>query len=213
MVRVLRLTGVFLLAAAPLFAEQVAAPASAAKKPMPAMKAGMTDAQKIASAESAAPRSISAHATVMEMGATMDAPMKELRKGTNDWVCIPTMTNAAKGQADPMCMDKSWQDWAQAYMGHRSPNVSGSGVAYMLKGDLGASNTDPYAEKPTPDNHWVVSPAHIMMLYADPKALDAYSDDPNSGGPWVMWKGTPYAHLMVPIASPVAHAMKKPAAK
>ena len=29
--------------------------------------------------------------------------------------------------------------------------------------------------------------------------------DPHSGGPWVMWRGTPYAHLMVPTA-----AMAKP---
>ena len=26
------------------------------------------------------------------------------------------------------------------------------------------------------------------------------SDDPKSGGPWVMWKGTPYAHLMVRVS-------------
>ena len=207
--RILSLTAGVLLAAAPLLAQQPATPAPAAKKPMMAApKTGMTDAQKIAGAERAAPRSISAHATIVEMGATMDAPMKELRKGTNDWVCITSMTNAANGKSDPMCMDKSWQDWAQAYMAHRPPNVSGSGVAYMLMGDLGASNTDPYAEKETADNHWVVSPAHIMMLYADPKALDGYTDDPHSGGPWVMWKGTPYAHLMVPVAAPVAHTMK-----
>ena len=23
--------------------------------------------------------------------------------------------------------------------------------------------------------------------------------DPDNGGPYVMWKGTPYAHLMVPV--------------
>lgn len=209
MARVLRLTAAFMLAAAPLVAQEAAAPPAAAKKPaMAAAKTGMTDAQKIASAESAAPRSISAHATVVEFGPTMDAPMKELRKGTNDWVCIVSMTNASRPSVDPMCMDKSWQAWAQAYMSHAQPATSGNGVAYMLRGDLGASNTDPFAEKETPDNHWVVSPAHIMMLYADPKALDGYSDDPHSGGPWVMWKGTPYAHLMVPVAQPVAHTMK-----
>lgn len=208
MARVLRLTAAFLLAATPLVAQQAAAPIAPAKKPtMAAAKAGMTDAQKIASAESAAPRAISAHATVMELGPTMDAPMKELRKGTNDWVCIVSMTNASRPSVDPMCMDKSWQEWAHAYLSHTQPSA-GNGVAYMLRGDLGASNTDPFAEKETSDNHWVVSPAHIMMLYADPKALDVYSDDPHSGGPWVMWKGTPYAHLMVPVAQPVAHTMK-----
>jgi hypothetical protein len=47
-----------------------------------------------------------------------------------------------------------------------------------------------------------------MVLFADPKSLDVYSTDPKSGGPWVMWKGTPYAHLMVPVAPAQAAAMK-----
>ena len=40
---------------------------------------------------------------------------------------------------------------------------------------------------------------HIMVLVPgnlDPKA---HSPDPHSGGPWIMWGGTPYEHLMVPI--------------
>ena len=31
----------------------------------------------------------------------------------------------------------------------------------------------------------------------DPKLLDALPTDPHAGGPFVMWKGTPYAHVMV----------------
>jgi hypothetical protein len=46
-----------------------------------------------------------------------------------------------------------------------------------------------------------------MVLYADLKMLDAFPTDPNSGGPWVMWKGTPYAHLMVPVAPAKAAKM------
>jgi hypothetical protein len=52
----------------------------------------------------------------------------------------------------------------------------------------------------TPAHEWVVSPAHVMVLYTEPKMLDAYPTDPKNGGLWVMWKGTPYAHLMVPVA-------------
>jgi hypothetical protein len=26
-----------------------------------------------------------------------------------------------------------------------------------------------------------------------------YSTDPNSGAPWIMWGGTPYEHLMIPV--------------
>ena len=76
----------------------------------------------------------------------------------------------------------------------------GPGIAYMLRGDKGASNADPFATGPTATNEWVVSPPHVMVLYTDPKLLDAYPTDPKNGGPWVMWKGTPYAHLMVPVA-------------
>ena len=31
------------------------------------------------------------------------------------------------------------------------------------------------------------------------RQLDSLPTDPKNGGPWVMFKGTPYAHIMVPI--------------
>jgi len=71
----------------------------------------------------------------------------------------------------------------------------------MLKGDNGASNTDPYATAGTANNEWVVSPAHVMLVLPEAKMLDAYPTDPKNGGPWVMWKGTPYAHIMVPVSA------------
>ena len=39
-----------------------------------------------------------------------------------------------------------------------------------------------------------------MILPTDAKQLDAFPTDPKAGGPWVMWKGTKYAHIMVPTA-------------
>ncbi len=68
----------------------------------------------------------------------------------------------------------------------------------MLVGDTPVSNTDPYADKPTPDNQWVVSGPHVMVIVPDSAQLDALPTDPQNGGPWVMWKGTKYAHIMVP---------------
>ncbi len=38
-----------------------------------------------------------------------------------------------------------------------------------------------------------------MILVPDPALLDGISTDPWNGGPYVMWKGTPYAHIMVPV--------------
>jgi len=39
-----------------------------------------------------------------------------------------------------------------------------------------------------------------MVILPDPAQLDALPTDLQSGGPWVMWKGTKYAHIMMPTA-------------
>jgi hypothetical protein len=120
------------------------------------------------------------------MGA--DGKMKELRAGTNGWMCMLDLAG------DSMCLDKEWQAWGDAWMKKKDPPKPQTfGVAYRLKGDKGARNTDPYATKPTVDNQWVVSGPHIMLLPTDVSQLDAYSTDWTKSGPWVMWKGTPYA--------------------
>jgi len=38
------------------------------------------------------------------------------------------------------------------------------------------------------------------VLVPDASMLDRISSDPDNGGPWVMWRDTPYAHLMIPAA-------------
>ena len=164
--------------------------------------ATMSATRKIANATSAAPAEIAKKATIMDWPDKEGGQPKELRAGSNGWVCFPN-SPAEFGAAsvdDPMCMDKQWQAWGNAWMSKTQPKVSGTGIAYMLKGDRGASNTDPFATGPAAGNDWVVSPPHIMVLYEDLKMLDAFPTDPRTGGPWVMWKGTPYAHLMVPVA-------------
>ena len=153
----------------------------------------MTNAQKIALAMSAGPAEIAKHATIMDMTDTSNTKPTQLRAGTNGWVCYALI-------GEPMCLDKEWQKWMEAWMSKSELKIDGTGIGYMLRGDKGASNTDPYATAATADNQWVVAPPHIMVLYQDPKMLDAYPTDWKSGGPWVMWKGTPYAHLMVPVS-------------
>ena len=37
------------------------------------------------------------------------------------------------------------------------------------------------------------------LVMPDVKQLDSYSSTPSASTPYVMWKGTPYAHLMVPV--------------
>ncbi len=73
------------------------------------------------------------------------------------------------------------------------------GFSYMLQGDMPVSNVDPFAAGPTADNEWLPNAGpHVMILVPDARMLEGISTDPHNGGPWVMWKGTPYAHIMVP---------------
>ena len=137
--------------------------------------------------------------------------MKMLRNGTNGWTCMPSSPEEFGGAsvADPMCLDKPFMQWAGAWMAKKDPQVSGVGIAYMLRGDKGASNTDPFATGPTATNQWIVSPPHVMVVVANPAQLEGISTDPKNGGPWVMWKGTPYAHIMVPVAAMKTAAVAK----
>ena len=148
------------------------------------------NATVIANALRAAPASITDHAAVMDWSGTM------LREGTNGWVCLPDPPNLEDA---PMCMDGPWMAWADAWQKKAPVAIDAAGVAYMLVGDAGASNVDPYATGPTDDNEWVVSGPHLMLIVPDPAALDGITVDPDQGGPWVMWKDTPYAHVMIPV--------------
>lgn len=160
--------------------------------PMP-----MTTAQKITNAMSAAPASVSANATILDWPAKDGDAPPVLRKGTNAWTCLPDMPDT-KGN-DPMCLDASWMKWVEAYMAHKAPDVKTPGVGYMLAPGGGwESNTDPFAMKETADNQWSHHPPHMMFLVPDVKTLETMSKDPANGGPYVMYAGTPYAHIMAP---------------
>jgi hypothetical protein len=198
------LSAVLMLAAVTAMAQEK--PPQSGHEGMAKAGPSKSDAAVIAKATSAAPPDIGRNAGVMGMGA--DGKMKELRASTNGWMCMLDLAG------DSMCLDKEWQAWGDAWMNKKDPPKPNTvGVAYMLKGDKGASNTDPYATKPTADNQWVVSGPHIMLLPTDVSQLDAYPTDWTKGGPWVMWKGTPYAHIMVPTTSMAKSATKAPAEK
>ena len=157
-----------------------------------------SDAALIANALSAAPASIAAGATVKGHDGRV------LRQGTNDWVCLPDMPNIPNDS--PMCLDAPWRALIDAWMNKRTPHVTQVGFAYMLQGDMPVSNTDPFATAPTPTNQWIQhGDPHVMVFIPDLRLLEGMSTDPTSGGPYVMWKGTPYAHIMLPGTVPPKH--------
>lgn len=172
--------------------EHKAAPSTEAKKPPTRSKAW-----KIQNAMSAAPAAIAKNATILDWPAKEGDEPPVLRKGTNEWTCFPDDPSSPGN--DPMCLDKMWMVWLQALMSKKEPKITATGLAYMLQGGSDASNADPFATKPAPGEKWINAKPHVMVLV--PSKLDPklYSSDPNSGGPWIMWGGTPYEHLMVPV--------------
>ncbi|HKW55287.1 MAG TPA: hypothetical protein VJO12_16470 [Stellaceae bacterium] len=152
-----------------------------------------TDEQLIQALSTAAPQHVVEHATILNM---RDGKMQAVREGNNGWTCMDP------GGA-PMCADKAAMEWAQAWQSHAAAPQK-LGFIYMLNGDTGASNTDPYAKGESADNNWVRTGAHVMIVGAEAKPMmDGYpreaKADPNT--PYVMWPGTPYEHLMLPVAT------------
>jgi len=162
----------------------------------PAQLARADDAEMIKNAESAAPAAVGAGAAVYAPQA--DGSMKTLREGTNGFWCLPNDPNTPGN--DPMCGDANSMEWAMAWMSKKDPPKGKVGMIYMLAGGSDASNTDPFATAPTEANNWVTTGRHVMIMNAV-DMMAGYPTDakPDTSKPYVMWAGTPYQHLMVPV--------------
>ena len=157
-----------------------------------AQETQMSDAQYTAAALSAAPPAVAKDAAVMRIES--DGTMRTLRKGTNGFTCL------IMGR-DKMCNDANSMEFVHAVMKHEPPPEK-VGISYMLAGDEGTSNTDPYATGKTANNHWIVTGPHIMVFGPPSKAL-GYTEakDPDPNKPYMMWAGTPYEHAMIPVGA------------
>jgi hypothetical protein len=148
----------------------------------------------IREALSAAPPAIAAHARVVDMSGHV------LREGNNGFTCMPSPVGTPVGRHAPMCLDEVWLAAMQAYAHHDTGfHPQRVGIAYMLAGDNGTSNINPYDEHRTATNQWVEEGPHLMMIEPDLARLQGVSTDPHNGGPYVMWPNTPYAHIMIPV--------------
>ena len=149
-------------------------------------------AAMIASAESAGPVAVTANATIKAPDGTV------LRKGSNSYTCYPQQDIIG-----PMCNEAVWDNLIHSMMNKKSFNPTTFSVSYMLAGEgtaLGGSNSDPYATEPEKSDDWVKEGPHLMIVVPDRAMLERLSTDPNDPV-YVMWKDTPYAHIMVKVAA------------
>ena len=152
--------------------------------------AGHHEAGLIAKAESAGPATITAEATIK----TMDGEV--LREGSNSWTCY-----SGNDVIGPMCNEAHWDALLGAMMKKEDFKSTEFSISYMLAGEgdaIGVSNSDPFAADPASADDWVKEGPHLMITVPDTAILDSLSTDP-ADPVYVMWKGTPYAHIMVRI--------------
>ena len=151
-----------------------------------------SEAEYIAKAKTAAPESIVSEATIIMMQGKGDA--KTLQTGSNGFTC------RVNPDGTPVCADANGMEWMKAVGGKTTPPDK-TGFIYMMAGDTGTSNHDPHA---TDKSHWVQTGPHVMIV--GPAAREMASIyptamDPDPSQAYVMFPGTPYEHLMLPVHS------------
>jgi len=146
--------------------------------------------EKIRRACLAGPSSVTQDATVAEFN--QQGGLTVLRKGTNQWVCVPGNENVV-GQVD-MCLDPMGMRWMMDVMARKPrPTNATPGLIYMLNGATQRSTTDPF-DKTGPaipiGPHWMI----LWPFDASAAGLPVAMRD---AGTMVMFAGTPYAHLHI----------------
>ena len=146
---------------------------------------------KIEEALSAAPASIASIATVRDWDGTV------LRTGSNEWVCFPSKPD--RNDLCPMCLDPTSQQWIGALIAGEEPSIESIGIGYRKAGDCAVSDSNHFDELVMPGDDWVNDGQQIMILTPDHSILEKISSAPHSSRPYVIWKDTPYAHVVAPI--------------
>jgi hypothetical protein len=153
----------------------------------------MYEKEQTALALRAAPEHIAKEAGIMVFG--QDGKLTETKKSANGFTCIPTVMNLPV--PDPMCMDAAVQQWMTDLMNNApKPTNTVPGIAYMV---LGGSHFEKDGKVVmSGDGATIVKePAHWMIMWPFDAAATKLPTTPNASGTYIMFDGSPYAHLMI----------------
>jgi hypothetical protein len=153
----------------------------------------LSEGEQVKLALSGAPPHLVKEVGVMIYGA--DGKLTESKKSTNGFTCIPTVMNLP--DPDPMCMDAAVQQWMNDLIdGAPKPTNTVPGIAYMARGGshfekegkvvMGGDGAKTVKEPP----HW-------MLMWPFDAEATKLPTAPNVSGVYIMFEGTPYAHLMI----------------
>lgn len=156
---------------------------------------GMSDEELIMTAMSAAPPHISRDATVMAPGP--GGKLRVLRKGTNSFTCLPDLSG--QEVPDPICADKASTAWVTSMLNkEEKPANTSPGIAYMGLGGWHWEKDGHILRDPaTPGAKRVKEPPHWMIFWPVDARETALPVMPTRFDTYIMYSGTPYAHLMI----------------
>jgi len=162
--------------------------------------AGETRRAKIARAMSAGPTDAAQLARIIDTSAH---GIVVLREGNNGFTCTPGNPQAVGDP--PMCADAAAMQWSADFKAHKpKPANTEPGIIHMLAGATQRSDTDPYdtTSPPIP-----IGPHWMIMWPFDPKTTGLPMTHKPTGA-YIMWAGSPYAHLHV-MGHPLRNAAMK----
>jgi hypothetical protein len=153
----------------------------------------MSEKDQTALALSAAPAHLAKEAGVMIYGA--DSKLTEVKPSGNGFTCIPTVMNLP--EPDPMCMDGAAHQWMTDIVNNApKPSNTVPGIAYMARGGSHFEK-DGKVVMQAEGAKVVKEPPHWMVMWPFEASATKLPTRPNASGTYIMFEGSPYAHLMI----------------
>lgn len=140
----------------------------------------VTDSAKIADALRAGPAFITKDATILDWPQQAGGEYRVLRKGTNEWTCLPGVPGYSHDE--PGCFDPVFMQWIKDSLAGHDPHIVTVGIAYMYVGAWVPNQS----RKSSGGDEFHVGP-HIMIVspHENQKELQSISHDGSTGMPYV----------------------------
>jgi hypothetical protein len=115
-----------------------------------------------------------------------------LRQGNGTFTCFPGHPGIVGDVA--YCANPAALQWQKDFDEHKpKPSNTEPGIEYMFLGGSDWSGSDPMASSGTP----IKEPPHWMMMWPFDPETTGLPTEPKQTGTWIMYAGTPWAHLMI----------------
>jgi hypothetical protein len=151
---------------------------------------------KISRALAAGPADITKNAKIIDLDERGNETV--LREGNGEFTCFPGHPGVVGDVA--FCANQSALQWEKDFAEYKSsperkpsPTNTEPGIEYMLLGGTDWSGSDPAVTSGKP----IKEPPHWMIMWAFDPQTTGLPTEPKQNGTWIMYAGTPWAHLMI----------------